>query len=312
MSETFVVGGAEVGPVGMTLAAIAYASGQTIIEQELADANLATKGQWNLVWFARDEANQVFVARDTTTGQQAVVIRGSTTDPFHASFWLDWFGQDLSVFRMADWPYGGAPDGARLAHGSLAGLGSLLTLKDVNRTSLVAFLRANPGTGLTAVIGHSLGGALAYMLTAYLEQEFSPDKTVQGFWPVTFAAPTVGNATFAGWLETEFQASAGRFWNSDDVVPHAWMEIAWIAASFPNGPTLPHGLVDLVKGIHDLLRLLRDSYTQPGDGHELTGTIVMMDDWVQQAGAQHAGTTYLTLLGAPPVDVSPAPAPATA
>jgi hypothetical protein len=297
MDMTFTIGSASAGPVGMTLAVMAYAPDRSAIDQLLADPALATQGRWTLVWFARDDANQVFIARDTDTGQQAVVIRGSITDPHEAAFWLDWFDQDLSVFRMADWPYGGAPAGSRLSHGALAGLGSLLTLKDASRTSILAFLRANPGNGLTAVVGHSLGGALAYVLTAYLEQELGPDR-VRGFWPVTFAAPTVGNGTFAAWLETEFSAAAGRFWNSDDVVPHAWMEIGWIAGSFPAGPKLPIALVGLVDAIRGTLALLDDRYVQPG-GQMLTGAIANGDDWVEQAGVQHSGSTYLSLLGAP-------------
>jgi triacylglycerol lipase len=284
----------------MTLAAMAYAADRQAIEQLLADSALATKGRWTLVWFACDDANQVFIARDTITGQQAVVIRGSVTDPREPAFWLDWFDQDLSVFRMADWPYGGAPAGSRLSHGALAGLGRLLALKDTNRKTIAAFLRANPGVGLTAVVGHSLGGALAYVLAAYLEQEFSPDQRAQGFWPVTFAAPTVGNNTFAAWLEAAFSAAAGRFWNSDDVVPHAWMALEWIAQSFPSGPRLPIALVGLVDGIRGALALLDDRYVQPG-GQTLSGAIAIGDDWFKQAGVQHSGETYLSLLGAPPM-----------
>lgn len=295
---TFTIGSASAGAVGMTLAAMAYAPDRSAILQLLADTALATQGRWTLVWYARDAANQVFIARDTVTGQQAVVIRGSVADPHEAAFWLDWFGQDLSVFRMADWPYGGAPAGSRLSHGALAGLGSLLTLKDANGQTVVAYLRANPGSGLIAVVGHSLGGALAYVLTGYLEQEFSPDQSVQGFWPVTFAAPTVGNSTFAAWLESAFSAAAGRFWNSDDVVPHAWMEIGWIAGSFPAGAKLPIVLVGLIDGIRGALALLDDRYVQP-DGHMLSGALAIGDDWFKQAGVQHSGETYLSLLGAP-------------
>lgn len=284
----------------MTLASMAYAPDRGAIEQLLADPALATKGRWTLVWFASDDANQVFIARDTVTGQQAVVIRGSVTDPREAAFWLDWFDQDLSVFRMADWPYGGAPAGSRLSHGALAGLGSLLTLKDANRKTVAAFLRANAGSGLTAVVGHSLGGALAYVLAAYLGQEFGPDPRVQGFWPVTFAAPTAGNSTFAAWLETAFSAGAGRFWNSDDVVPHSWMQIGWIAGSFPAGPKLPIALVGLIDAIRGALALLDDRYVQP-DGQMLSGAIAIGDDWIAQAGVQHSGSTYLSLLGAPPM-----------
>jgi hypothetical protein len=202
---------------------------------------------------------------------------------------------------MGDWPYGGAPAGARIASGSLSGLGSLLRLKDANKQTLVAFLRANRTNTLTAVVGHSLGGALSYLLAPYLHQEFSPGQNVLDFWPVTFAAPTVGNGTYASWLQSQFVSSVSRYYNSADVVPHAWQDLAWIAASFPGGPRLPLVLDGLIDGIREILKLLKDSYVQPGTGVQLDGTIVVTDDWVEEAGTQHASATYLSLVGAPPV-----------
>jgi hypothetical protein len=208
---------------------------------------------------------------------------------------------------MGDWPYGGAPPGARIASGSLSGLGSLLRLKDASKQTLVAFLRANRTNVLTAVVGHSLGGALSYLLAPYLRQEFSPGQNALDFWPVTFAAPTVGNVTYAAWLESQFGASVSRYHNSVDVVPRAWQDLAWIAASFPGGrPKLPLVLDGLVDGVREILKLLKDSYVQPGTGVQLDGTIVVTDDWVEEAGTQHASATYLSLVGAPPL-TSPRP-----
>jgi len=287
----------------MTLAAAAYAPGRAAIEQKLADPTLPTGGQWSLVWYGVDDANQVFIARDHVTGQQAVAIRGSVVDPRQAAFWLDWFRQDLSVFRMADWPYGGAPSGARLAHGALSGLGSLLSLKDAGGQTVVAFLRANRGAGLTAVVGHSLGGALAYVLAPYLEQELGPGGDAQAFWPVTFAAPTVGNQIYADWLATTFNAAAARYWNSEDIVPHAWWALPWIAASFPSGPAVPAVLADLVRAIRDGLALFDDGYVQPGDGRMLAGKMASQDGWFGEAGHQHAAATYLSLLNVRSSDV---------
>jgi len=301
MDLQFNTSGDVVGHVGMTMAAIAYAPGQSAITALLADTTLATAGRWTLVWYGVDDASQVYVARDTVTGQQAVAIRGSVTDSFEEAFWLDWFQEDLSVFRMADWPYGGAPPGAKVSHGSLSGLGSLLRVQDASKQTLVAFLRANRTNALTAVLGHSLGGALSYLLAPYLHQEFSPEQDVLDFWPVTFAAPTVGNGTYAAWLQSQFAASVSRYYNSVDVVPHSWQDLAWIAASFPGGPKMPLAQGRLIDGIRDILKLLKDSYVQPGTGVQLDGTIVVTDDWVQEAGTQHVSATYLSLVGAPPL-----------
>ncbi len=294
--------GDSVGQIGMTMASIAYAPDQATIASLLADTGLATQGNWNLVWYAADSGNQVYVAQDKISGQYAIAIRGSVTDPHTKAFWIDWFGQDLSVFRSAQWPYGGAPAGARVSNGSLHGLGSLLTLKDATQGDLASFLRAAQRPYLTAVIGHSLGGALATMLAAYLHQQFSPGQNVLDFWPVTFAGPTAGNDVFAGWLLSQFAMTNSRYYNVDDVVPHAWQDLAWIRAAFPGQPKLPLPLIAPLDGIERLLQLEKENYTQPGNGSPLQGTIDLNDDWYAEAGLQHSGQTYLKLLGAPPVD----------
>jgi hypothetical protein len=290
------------GQVGMTLAAIAYAADATAIAGLLGNATLATQGRWSLLWYGVDTGNQVFVARDTQSGQYAIAIRGSVSDPRSKAFWIDWFGQDFSVFRQVSWPYGGAPAAAKISQGSLLGLNSLLSLKNGSGQTLMAFLRADTQrVGTTAVIGHSLGGDLASVLAAYLHQEFSPGKDVLDFWPLTFAGPTAGNAAFAGWLAGSFAATQGRYFNSLDVVPRAWAGLAWIDKSFPAGPQVPLLLRAPFDALTDFIKLIRADYTQPGDGIELTGVMAGSDDWFQEAGAQHAGQNYLKLLGAPAV-----------
>jgi triacylglycerol lipase len=295
--------GDSVGQLGMTLASIAYAPDQATIQSLLADQSLATQGNWALVWYASDAGNQAFVAQDKLSGQYAIAIRGSVTNPKTKAFWIDWLCQDLSVFRSALWPYDGAPAGARVAHGSLHGLGSLLSLKDATQGDLVSFFRSNPNRPyLTAVVGHSLGGALATMLAPYLHQEFSPGSNVLDFWPVTFAGPTAGNDVFAGWLLDQFAMTNSRYFNVNDVVPHAFQALAWIRGSFPGSPKLPIELIPFVDAIADVLKVEQAKYTQPGDGVPLPGTINLSDDWFVEAGLQHSGQTYLALLGAPLVN----------
>jgi triacylglycerol lipase len=296
-------GGAAVGQVGMTLASIAYALDQATITSLLADASLATAGNWSLAWYAADKGNQVFIAQDNTSGQYALAIRGSVTDPHSRAFWIDWLGQDLSVFRSALWPYGGAPEGARISHGSLSGLGSLLSLKDADGVDIAGFFRSHaPRPYLTAVVGHSLGGELATVLAAWLHQEFSPGQDVLDFWPVTFAGPTAGEQIFAGWLDSQFAMTNSRYLNVNDVVPHAFNALAWIRTSFPGTPSLPIELVPLLDAIEGVLKLEKAGYTQPGPGVGLPGAVNHGDNWFQEAGLQHSGQTYLALLGAPLVN----------
>jgi hypothetical protein len=82
-------------------------------------------------------------SQDQQTGQFAVSIRGSVTDPFSEAFWIDWFKQDLGVLDMGHWPHGGAPTGTKVAEGTLAGLRSLIRLKNHADQTMVDFLRAN-------------------------------------------------------------------------------------------------------------------------------------------------------------------------
>lgn len=297
-------GGPSTAQVAMTLAEIAYASGEDI-PALLSDPALATQGRWQMGWLGSDDANQVYAAQDHATGQWAVCIRGSVTDPFTEAFWIDWLKQDLEVFKLKDWPYGGAPAGVKIAQGTRGGLESLIGLRDETGRTLVEFLgdARESGRALpTAVIGHSLGGALASVLAPYLHQRFAPGQSVLDYWPVTFAGPTAGNTAFAAWLEQSLAASAGRYFNTLDVVPHAWQALAWIARSFPDaGPRIPAVMADLIEPIEELLRLLDDGYTQPGAGTALSSTIQQRDNWFSEAGYQHSGTTYLALVGAPPV-----------
>ena len=103
---TFAPDNQSAGPVGMTLAAVAYAPGRAAIEQKLADPALPTGGHWFLDWYGVDDANQVFVARDRVTGQQAVAIRGSVVDPLEAHQCLAaaraHVGDGQGFFSMAD------------------------------------------------------------------------------------------------------------------------------------------------------------------------------------------------------------------
>jgi triacylglycerol lipase len=313
-------GGDSVGKLAMTMSAMAYLADAAAISHALS-TNPLTKGRWSLVWYGVDnstdwDANQAYVARDGITGQLAIAIRGSVTDPFSWAFWYDWFVEDLSAVHQADWPYGGAPAGARISQGSLKGLNNLLAIHGTNNQTLTAFLRANrTPTLMAAVMGHSLGGALSYVLAPYLHQEFAPGQDVLDYWPITFAAPTVGNPTYADWLVDRFVADAGRYHNIVDVVPHAWAGLQWILDSFPGPgePKIPDALFTLVELIRLDMEVHGDHYKQPGLGLPLNGTLVKADDWIQEAGLQHAGATYLNLLGVQSIrDTIPASAGAPA
>jgi triacylglycerol lipase len=283
--------------LAMQFAKIAYQPTEQDIQTQVSQI---TNNRWSVVWYGVDGGNQMYVAQDSVTSQFAVCIRGSVTDPETEAFWIDWFKQDLNTLGMTAWKYGAAPAGAALSWGSSDGLNSLIGLQDSTGRTVVNFLQSqnfiSGKSPLTAVTGHSLGGALASAFAPYLHQQFAPGQNALDFWPITFAAPTAGNQAFADWTASQFAASAGRYFNSLDIVPHSWRDLDWIIDSFPAGPSLPIILKGLVEVDKELLKKLGDQYVQPGTGNELQGTIQIPADWFKEAGIQHGTDTYLSLL----------------
>ena len=92
--------------------------------------------------------------------------------------------------------------------------------------------------------GHSLGGALAPLLSLFLsdtQQAWQPAKNTK-IACLASAGPTPGNSDFASYFISQLGPSTTRFWNSLDVVPHVWnaVEIAAIPSLYaPDIPSDP-------------------------------------------------------------------------
>jgi hypothetical protein len=290
------MGGLSTARVAMTLAAIAYTDSSQL-SCRLADPTLATQGHWQLRWLGIHKNHKALIVQDCLSQQVAVCLCGVETDLWNRAFWYDWFAQDLSTFQPQPWPYSGAPEAAQVMTATLDGLESLLSLTDFASETLLACLQRllkPANAALTAVVGHGVGGALASVLTLYLQQQFPVNYQ---FWPITFAAPTVGNAIFADWLDKRFLASMGRYYNRWDVVPYTWTALDWIERSFSNGPKISPLLASVIQRIQ--LSIRQHDYQQLGSGIALTNQIQPDYDWFCEASYQHACSTYLNLLGAP-------------
>jgi len=129
----------------------------------------------------------------------------------------------------------------------------------VPRADLLAPLVAADDAASLTIVGHSLGGALATMLTLdvlYIAPSLKPYTTLY-----TLASPAVGNSAFADYFNAAVQTSF-RVWNEYDLVPRAF----WF-------------------------------YTHvSGDGDEIIQTDQQYDEITFSPPCEHALTTYLWLL----------------
>ncbi|MFE3203787.1 IPT/TIG domain-containing protein [Embleya sp. NPDC059237] len=316
-------------PVAMTLAAIAASaapsrpSGETLsqhanrvflgIQQQLADASLATANSWSLQWIALspDNANMAYLVKNknVSVNEFAVVIRGtvaSETDML----------EDLGVGTVVPFTaVGSPPKPVWVAEGAMEAFTQIVTMDSVGVTLVQAlayqFTKAPPNPTVR-VIGHSLGGCIATMIAPYLLAQPWSDTTPR-FALHTFAAPTAGGADFAAYVDSLPFVANERYYNTFDLVPQAWNALAAAKDWYPDPPG-PAATND-VKAIIGTLAGLPGPhvYVQPGTPCALNprygiigsfdpySTRKSLQDFMAQVAYQHANSTYLYWLGAPNV-----------
>jgi hypothetical protein len=319
--------------VMMTLSALAPTgaterpSGETLEQQQqrillgintqLADATLATTGQWKAIWLGltTDRANLAYIALCGATGELAVVLRGTFTgSPIDTA-------EDMDVGSVLPFTAGGGGNisaGAMEAFTEITGaVAYAYTSPIASATNLLGALYALAATKPPTiyVTGHSLGGALATTVSLYLVgKSWMPPIAVY-----TFAAPTAGDQAFAECFNNAKLESAVNIYNEYDVVPRAWQALLDVKKFFPfellhqkefPGPVAKEEvklLIDkIAKKTGDIV------YAQPNresayntdyqvrDGNYVGGhRTATVADFEHQAAYQHANNTYLGLLNAP-------------
>ena len=295
--------------VMITLSAIAY---QSDIAGQLKNTNYATQGNWILAWGPGEDdyGNLVYVAKDSSSGAYALVVRGSEFG-FSWTALENWF-YDLDVLIQVEWPYfSNAPD-AMISLGSYV-QAMHLTSTTWNGQTLASFLTiGGPQSATLYVTGHSLGGNLATVLASWIsslrvQNPSQPDATTQIY---TYATPSPGNETFATTFNNRFPNS-WRYVNPLDIVPRTWDNLLNIIGIYDNHflftPALVEGAIYSMQGALLGSEEAYGSFYQQtnGEGTALPAEfIIPAPDWFSEVAGQHASNTYLNLLGAAPISSS--------
>jgi len=298
--------------VAVTLSAIAYLAVDGTPEQRfkamaraLQIPNLPTAQQWGLVWGPHEhDQSLVFVAQGPVLGgrrQYAVVFRG-TVDSIHDFFF------DLDVWKQSAMPWADPElPGAKLADGTIddwKAIRNLYQSPGGRKQTLPDFLRGVDVGSHVIVSGHSLGGNLATALADWLRVELNIPAPRVSIQPITFAAPTSGNAAFANPYVGVLPGSR-HFVNSLDVVPKAWAyaDLESIKSLYP-GFGAPR--CDDLNGCRALIDTALDFV---GHEYEQAGTRIVLDsrlysesgalEFYDEALAQHSCLLYMYLTGIP-------------
>lgn len=298
-----------------TLAAIAYAgdmekdANPTIeelhkaINTQLKDRpHYATGDDWSLAWGPVESTssdNLVFAAYRADTQTLAVVIRGTTTQTWSR---FEDIPRSQTSFPTGD------QTGAAVSSEFLAGLGSVLNLKDTKHDQTLSQFFSTCSVQMpvsnVAVCGHSQGAALTPMMMFALQQGLAGAPKVgvpvRGY---AIAPPTSGNPAFAQLANTELDC-----WfvvNPRDIVPLGYDRMS---ATFEDGiPTYPSlaEMPEVIAAVEaaNVIADIAGKWAQPTRRAVLPNEMELNVSFFEQIGDEHNHNTYLHLMGAVQTDV---------
>lgn len=251
----------------------------------------AANGPWKLCWGpAVNDGTLGYIAQGAD-GTYALAFRGTDVDGSISGAFQNVLA-DANAF-MVPWLYPQQPGAPlQISAGINGALALAIGLTDpATSVSLLDYLRglAKASTLDLMVTGHSLGGAIAIVATAWLNDQLSKVEPLNfSLWPQTFAAPTMWNAAFATSFAQTFRYYAAV--NTNDIVPMCWANLSGVLATFPSpGPSLYDTDWWSYWAI-DRIRNTIPTYTEivPSDADSFTVTPVANESWTAEADVMHS------------------------
>jgi Lipase (class 3) len=251
-------------------------------------------GPWQLRWGPAVNDGVLGYVAQGADGTFALAFRGTDVDGSIAGSFENVIA-DIDAFFLLPWLYpqqSGAP--LQISAGVNQALALAIGMTDpTTNLSLLDYLRgiAKSGTLNLMVTGHSLGGALAIVATAWLYNQLPQIGPVKfTLLPHTFAAPTMWNAGFANYFATKFQQYYAAI-NTNDIVPMGWANLKKVLATYPPpGPSLyDTDYYSLYLPIEILSKTI-PTYTEivPSVSDSFTGSLVAGLSWTAEAGTMHS------------------------
>jgi uncharacterized protein YbdZ (MbtH family) len=252
----------------------------------------AANGPWRLCWGpAVNDGTLGYIAQGSD-GTYALAFRGTDVDGSISGSFQNVLA-DANGFFLVPWLYPQQPGAPlQISAGINGALALAIGLTDpVTSVSLLDYLRglAKTGTLDLMVTGHSLGGAIAIVATAWLNDQLPKVEPLNfSLWPQTFAAPTMWNVGFATSFAQTFTYYAAV--NTNDIVPMGWANLSGVLATFPSpGPSLydtDWWLYLTIDGVSNAI----PTYTEivPSDADAFTVMPVANESWTLEAGMMHS------------------------